>query len=231
MPRQKDQQRHRQADLRIAVGEIGEDVRAEHRAQREQRGLASALVREEIDAPVRSLVDQVPRQREIAKAKAPVRRPFGAAAFGIERIQVVIQRASAPCDHFRQPRPVALQVDRGGDDVAGAHRRPVARGMARRVVQPPEIVARQEGREDASVNLMADARLHLWMQPRAEQQHQFRELSPGQRREQPHLRIGDIRQIGVMRGQLPTALLADRPGHIQQWIEEPALVFQAFRQG
>jgi len=103
--------------------------------------------------------------------------------------------------------------------------------MARRVVQPPEIVARQEGREDASVNLMADARLHLWMQPRAEQQHQFRELSPGQRREQPHLRIGDIRQIGVMRGQLPTALLADRPGHIQQWIEEPALIFQAFRQG
>src|SRR5690606_25532366 len=60
--------------------------------------------------------------------------------------------------------------------------------------------------------------------------HQFCEVRPGQRGEQPDDRVFDIRQIGVMRRELPAAFLADRPGDIQQRVEEAYLEFKALRQ-
>ncbi len=230
MLRQPDQQRHGGRDRGVTVGKIHKAPWAEDRAQRKGGDLAHDCFAEKIHAPVGAPVDEVRRQDVIAEAEIPIGRSLGAAPLGVERRQVVVERARAPRDNLPQPGGVLLQVDRRRDHVADTHPGPVVELAPRIRVQPPEIMPRQKRRQDAAVHLVADAPGQQGMAAIPQQQHDFGQLGRRQRREQPDFGPVHVGQIVMVGGKFPTAFFADRPGDRQQRVQEAALIFQAFGQ-
>ena len=132
-------------------------------------------------------------------------------------------------------RIVPLDQQGGGQPVGTDPRIPVV-GRAAREAHPAEIVAGETGRQDAAVDLQADA-LGDERRDLGEQiAHQV--VGPGEQAgglggEQIDDRLGDVGQprAGLLRAEMgrdaPEGLLAGKPDAVDDLVDEAALAFHA----
>ena len=127
----------------------------------EKKGLSSVFAAS--DTFRAASIEQLGEHAKVNHSEMPIAYPLGAAAGGVETVQIPHQSGKGLLQQPRQLRLVLQPINRRRGDPAVAHGIPVVV-----VVQPAEIVAAEIRAEDAAVEFPVDSPSKCRLQPIAE---------------------------------------------------------------